>query len=77
MTSCVIVSTLCVVPSTVLQWILMCYGFATSCILLLNGLKDTLSKLEQTHPVQPVGAICVCQMSLFITIKFVFLNLSA
>ena len=71
------VSVLCILPSSVLQCILMGYAFVTSCALLVQNLRHALSELDETLKYGILGCVCLCQVGLFVSIKVVFLNLAA
>ena len=75
LSSAVVVSVLCVVPSNVLQWILMGYGFVTSTYLLLNTLSRVIVNVDEPIKYSVLGALCACQVALFVMIKLVFLNM--
>ena len=60
LSSAVVVSVLCVVPSNVLQWILMGDGFVN---------------VDEPIKYSVLGALCACQVALFVMVKLVFLNM--
>lgn len=77
LSSCLYVSVICVLPSNVLQWIMMGYAFVTSTFLLLNVLSKMIVNIEDPLKYGALGGVCACQLALFITLKVLFLNMSA
>lgn len=75
MSCTIIVLVLCVIPSTVLHWLLMLYGLLNSTAFLLLNLLDEVQTFPPIRQYIIYGGIVVCQLTLFLMFKLIFFEL--
>ena len=66
---------LCIIPTHILQWILMVYGMVNSTLFLLLNLRTELDSLSQPKRYMAYGIVATFQITLVLIFKLLFFNM--
>lgn len=71
----VVILPMCVIPSNLLQWLLISYGILNSTAFLIFNLETEIRSLDKVKKYFVFGLIAGCQLGLFLMFKLLFFDL--